>query len=113
MLKDFGDALRRNIVEEDSQVYVSWVDEEDKRNKPIDSRYHVCWGSIGSGKMRLEYCRTMKMMSDTLTKPSGPPRIKSVKDLIPLMLSLDEAMYWRINISSEQGDKGSTLRHLR
>lgn len=91
-MKEFVEATEPTVVYEGNQACISWDTEERKMNKQIDVHYHVSWKAVGNGEVKLEYCLSPEMMACTLTKPIGPQKFRTVKDLTPIMVSFNVTM---------------------
>lgn len=48
--------------------------------------------AVGNGEVKLEYCLSMEMIADTLTKPLEPQRFKNLNGIFSLTVSFDETM---------------------
>lgn len=60
--------------------------------KHVDDYSHAGMEAVCNGIVKAEYGPSTKMIGTTLTKPFGPETFRTVKDLIPLMVSVIDTM---------------------
>lgn len=58
--------------------------------KHVDVRSHTDPKAVRNGSVKAEYCPSTEATGTALTKPSRPQQLKTVKELIPLMVSVIE-----------------------
>lgn len=59
--------------------------------------------AVGNGEAILYYCRSTLIIADTLRNPLEVQKFKTLKDLILMIVSCNEIMQQRMNISSRGG----------
>lgn len=65
---------------------------ERKRTNHVHVRYDACRQAVCNGEIKLEYLTSTKMMGDTLTNALGLKKFKTMKDMTPMMVPIDENM---------------------
>lgn len=60
-----------DVIYEDNQASILWAAGEGKQNQHVSVRYQIFRQAPGNCKARLEYCLSMEMMVDILTKLLG------------------------------------------
>jgi hypothetical protein len=76
-LSDIGrEAENQDLIKEDNQgaIALAHNPQYHARTKHIDIQYHFVRECVENGKVRLEYCPTMDMVADGLTKALGRDR---------------------------------------
>ncbi|KXJ68647.1 hypothetical protein RP20_CCG011330 [Aedes albopictus] len=65
------------IIHEDNKGCMDFValDQQKRRSKHIDTRYHYTKERCASGEIELRYCASEDMIADVLTKPLGPSKM--------------------------------------
>jgi hypothetical protein len=77
LLSDLGrEARDQDLIHEDNQgaIALAHNPEYHARTKHIDIQYHFIRECIENGKIRLQYCPTVEMIADLLTKPLAKDR---------------------------------------
>ena len=76
-------------IMEDNQgcIAISKNRRTDKRTKHIDLRFHFCRDQIEQGSVKVDYCPTENMISDSLTKPINAPKFKWCREAMGVRAS--------------------------
>jgi len=76
-------------IMEDNQgcIAISKNRRTDKRTKHIDLRFHFCRDQIEQGSVKVDYCPTENMISDSLTKPINAPKFKWCREAMGVTAS--------------------------
>jgi hypothetical protein len=79
-----------------------------KRTKHINVRYFFITDRISKGEVRVKWCPTKDMVADFLTKPLQGSGFKKIRDLIMVLLSMEEAkkILTRDKVSHGSGAEG-------
>lgn len=74
------------IIYEDNRSCLDFavMDQQKKRSKHIDTRYHYTKHCCSSGEIELQYCPSESMVADILTKPLGSNKVKRFATLMGL-----------------------------
>ncbi|XP_053686511.1 uncharacterized protein LOC128736052 [Sabethes cyaneus] len=69
---------RATVIFEDNRSCLDFVvlDQQRKRSKHIDTRYHYTRNCCTSGDIELQYCASEFMVADISTKPLGSTKVK-------------------------------------
>lgn len=69
---------RATVIFEDNISCLDFIalDQQKKRSKHIDTRYHYTRNCCTSGDIELQYCASEFMLADILTKPLGSTKVK-------------------------------------
>ncbi|KXJ30236.1 hypothetical protein RP20_CCG007354 [Aedes albopictus] len=79
LLTELNEIQRQpTIIFEDNRSCLDFValDQQKKRSKHIDTRFHYTRSRCTSGDIELQYCASESMIADILTKPLGSTKVK-------------------------------------
>ena len=64
-----------NVIEQDNRASISLENNgkasSSKRTKPVNIRFFFVTDRISKGEVRVEWCPTLEMIGDFMTKPAG------------------------------------------
>lgn len=86
-LKEVGSKLREPMVlHVDNQAAIAQLEGEDTsgRAKHIDTRHKFVNDFVKKAVLKVEYCESVRMRADILTKPLAAPRLQELRGLVML-----------------------------